>query len=420
MGRKTPFMDGHYLEVVSKPRITPEGKAQADSKAQQPRQVVSISRGLQRRHRVSDGVMKPLLTWAPSPVNQIHGGIKPAPQPAQPCRKPPAAPHPDNCRRHSNRLLKNGASGRDPALRGFCKCSHIEAYAALCKRRAPWLTAQCLFFNTLLNSVNFSKILSDEVFMKIANSRGLSSDGQPPGGGGFRGRIRTGGADPALPPLRPHGCRQHDRDDGGLRVPSEIPPRERVQGHCPQGAVGPAVRPRHPCRRPVRRAGGRRRPPIRLYRRPAPDQEIRGAHDPFRVPVRCVQRLLRHDLGRAAGVEGHRPLRHPGPHLLAPQFQERAGKAVTGGIRETGSHAADKIPGEAGRDWARRSTCSPGPSVSTIPGSWTRPGRRVTPPRSRSSGARSPAGTTQWPCPAILWPTRTGGRSSKPFSMHPF
>jgi len=49
------------IEVVSQPRITPEGKAQADSKAQQPRQVVSISRGLQRRHRVSDGVMKPLL-----------------------------------------------------------------------------------------------------------------------------------------------------------------------------------------------------------------------------------------------------------------------------------------------------------------------------------------------------------------------
>jgi hypothetical protein len=34
---------------------------QADSKAQQPRQYVSISRGLQRRHRASDGVMKPLL-----------------------------------------------------------------------------------------------------------------------------------------------------------------------------------------------------------------------------------------------------------------------------------------------------------------------------------------------------------------------
>jgi len=49
------------LEVVSKPRITPEGKARADSKAQQPRQYVSISRGLQRRHRVSDGVMKPVL-----------------------------------------------------------------------------------------------------------------------------------------------------------------------------------------------------------------------------------------------------------------------------------------------------------------------------------------------------------------------
>jgi L-alanine-DL-glutamate epimerase-like enolase superfamily enzyme len=39
--------------VVSKPRITAEGKAQADSKAQHTRQYVSISRGLQRRHRVS-------------------------------------------------------------------------------------------------------------------------------------------------------------------------------------------------------------------------------------------------------------------------------------------------------------------------------------------------------------------------------
>jgi hypothetical protein len=48
------------LEVDSKPRITPEGKTQADSKAQQPRKIVGISRGLQRRHRMSDGV-KPLL-----------------------------------------------------------------------------------------------------------------------------------------------------------------------------------------------------------------------------------------------------------------------------------------------------------------------------------------------------------------------
>jgi hypothetical protein len=31
-----------WIEVVSQPRITPEGKAQADSKAQQPRQYVSI------------------------------------------------------------------------------------------------------------------------------------------------------------------------------------------------------------------------------------------------------------------------------------------------------------------------------------------------------------------------------------------
>jgi hypothetical protein len=50
-----------WLEVVSQPRITPEGKAQADSKAQHTRQYVSISKGLQRRHRESDGVMKPLL-----------------------------------------------------------------------------------------------------------------------------------------------------------------------------------------------------------------------------------------------------------------------------------------------------------------------------------------------------------------------
>jgi prepilin-type N-terminal cleavage/methylation domain-containing protein len=49
------------LEVVSQPRITPEGKAQADSKAQHTRQYVSISRGLQRRHRGSDGVMKRLI-----------------------------------------------------------------------------------------------------------------------------------------------------------------------------------------------------------------------------------------------------------------------------------------------------------------------------------------------------------------------
>jgi len=48
--------------VGSQPRTTPEGKAQADSKAQQPRQYVSISRGLQRRHRAWSGVMKPLLT----------------------------------------------------------------------------------------------------------------------------------------------------------------------------------------------------------------------------------------------------------------------------------------------------------------------------------------------------------------------
>jgi hypothetical protein len=30
-------------------------------------------------------------------------------------------------------VLKNRASLRDPALCGFCKCSHIDAYAALSK-----------------------------------------------------------------------------------------------------------------------------------------------------------------------------------------------------------------------------------------------------------------------------------------------
>jgi hypothetical protein len=30
-------------------------------------------------------------------------------------------------------VSKNGVSGRDPALRAFCKCSHIMKYAALSK-----------------------------------------------------------------------------------------------------------------------------------------------------------------------------------------------------------------------------------------------------------------------------------------------
>jgi hypothetical protein len=30
-------------------------------------------------------------------------------------------------------MLKNCASGRDPALCGCCKCSHIDEYAALSK-----------------------------------------------------------------------------------------------------------------------------------------------------------------------------------------------------------------------------------------------------------------------------------------------
>jgi hypothetical protein len=37
------------------------------------------------------------------------------------------------CWKNFSRLFKNGASVRDPALRGSCKCSHISRYAALSK-----------------------------------------------------------------------------------------------------------------------------------------------------------------------------------------------------------------------------------------------------------------------------------------------
>ena len=39
------------------------------------------------------------------------------------------------------RAVKNGVSGRDPALRGLWQCSHTAVYAPLAKVRAPWLTA---------------------------------------------------------------------------------------------------------------------------------------------------------------------------------------------------------------------------------------------------------------------------------------
>jgi len=45
-----------------------------------------------------------------------------------------------------SRLVKNGVSGRDPALRGSGGCSHTGQYAALPHRRAPGLTARYLFF----------------------------------------------------------------------------------------------------------------------------------------------------------------------------------------------------------------------------------------------------------------------------------
>jgi hypothetical protein len=39
-----------------------------------------------------------------------------------------------------SKVLKNRASGRDPALCGFCKCSHIMNMLRFPKRRTPWLT----------------------------------------------------------------------------------------------------------------------------------------------------------------------------------------------------------------------------------------------------------------------------------------
>jgi hypothetical protein len=67
------------IEVVSKPRITPEGKAQADSKAQQPRQYVSIAKRPAippwRDHRVSNGVMKSLLLYIAVKFQLVKAGL---------------------------------------------------------------------------------------------------------------------------------------------------------------------------------------------------------------------------------------------------------------------------------------------------------------------------------------------------------
>jgi hypothetical protein len=50
-------------------------------------------------------------------------------------------------------VLKNSASRRDPALCGFCKCSHMTNMLRFPKRRTKWLAARCLFFNTLLKQL---------------------------------------------------------------------------------------------------------------------------------------------------------------------------------------------------------------------------------------------------------------------------
>jgi hypothetical protein len=45
-----------------------------------------------------------------------------------------------------SRVLKNCVSGLDPALRGFCKCSHIVKYAALSKTPRAWADGPILVF----------------------------------------------------------------------------------------------------------------------------------------------------------------------------------------------------------------------------------------------------------------------------------
>jgi hypothetical protein len=52
----------------------------------------------------------------------------------------------------SNRLSKNGASGRDPALRGSCKCSHISLYAALSKPPRALADGPMLVFQHPVNA----------------------------------------------------------------------------------------------------------------------------------------------------------------------------------------------------------------------------------------------------------------------------
>jgi hypothetical protein len=42
---------------------------------------------------------------------------------------------------HLKKVLKNRASGRDPVLCGFYKCSHIMNMLRFPKRRTPGLTA---------------------------------------------------------------------------------------------------------------------------------------------------------------------------------------------------------------------------------------------------------------------------------------
>jgi hypothetical protein len=71
------------------------------------------------------------------------------------------------------RVLKNGASGRDPALRGFCNCSHIFEYVALFNRPRAQADGPMLVFEHPADRV----FLHAEIFAFTASWRYFISIG---------------------------------------------------------------------------------------------------------------------------------------------------------------------------------------------------------------------------------------------------
>jgi hypothetical protein len=68
-------------------------------------------------------------------------------------------------------VLKNGASGRDPALRGYCKCSHISNYAALSKTPRALADGPILVFRHPVVGV----CLFRERLLQVGNAGGIDT-----------------------------------------------------------------------------------------------------------------------------------------------------------------------------------------------------------------------------------------------------